>query len=105
VLFSPGVAEAATAQICATVPYRLVQPLDERVLASLSVAASPAKVKARSLVAWMAGRRETEFLKPIDNVILGTAASHRTVAQANTEVAPKVRNPGGRICNRRVKAA
>ena len=27
---------------------------------------SPAKVKARSLVAWMAGRRETNDLKPID---------------------------------------
>jgi hypothetical protein len=70
-----------------------------------SAGASPAKVKARSLVAWMAGRRETEFLKPIDNAIFGMAASHRAVAQANTEVAPKVRNPGGRTCNRRVKAA
>jgi hypothetical protein len=66
---------------------------------------SPAKVKARNLVAWMAGRRETESLKPIDSVIFGMAASHRAVAQANTEVAPKVRHPGGRTCNRRVKAA
>jgi hypothetical protein len=53
----------------------------------------------------MAERRETEFLKPIDSVIFGMAASHRAVAQANTEVAPKVRNPGGRTCNGRVKAA
>jgi len=49
----------------------------------------------------MAGRRETEFLKPIDNVIFGMAASHRAVAQANTPVAPKVRVPGGRARNGR----
>ena len=47
----------------------------------------------------MAGRRETEFLKPIDNAIFGMAASHRAVAQANTAVAPKVRSPGGRARN------
>jgi hypothetical protein len=29
----------------------------------------PAGVTARSPVAWMAGRRETEFLKPIDKAI------------------------------------
>src|SRR5688572_800495 len=53
----------------------------------------------------MAGRRETESLKPIDSVIFGMAASHRAVAQANTEVAPKVRHPGGRASNCRAKAA
>ena len=66
---------------------------------------SPAKVKARNLVAWMAGRRETESLKPIDSVIFGMTASHRAVAQANTEVAPRIQNPGGRARNRRAKAA
>jgi hypothetical protein len=40
--------------------------------------------KSQSLVAWMAGRKETESLKPIDNVIFGMAASHRAVAQAHT---------------------
>lgn len=65
-----------------------------------SAGVSPAKVRARSLVAWMAGRRETEFLKPIDSAILGMAASHRAVAQANTAVAPKVRHLGGRARNR-----
>ncbi|PON19569.1 hypothetical protein C2W62_02165, partial [Candidatus Entotheonella serta] len=45
----------------------------------------PAKVRARSLVAWMAGRRETEFLKPIDNVIFGMTASHRAAAKANAQ--------------------
>ena len=49
----------------------------------------------------MAGRRETEFLKPIDNSICGMLASHQAVAQANAEVAPKVRSPGGRACNRK----
>ncbi len=32
---------------------------------------SPAKVTVRNLVAWMAGWRETESLKPIDKAILG----------------------------------
>jgi hypothetical protein len=31
-----------------------------------SVGGSPTEVKVRSLVAWIAERRETEFLKPID---------------------------------------
>ena len=39
----------------------------------------------------MAGRRETESLKPIDKAIFGMAASHRAVVQTNTDVAPKVR--------------
>ena len=66
-----------------------------------SAGESPAKVKARSLVARMAGRRETNDLKPIDNVIIRRmTASHRAAAQANAEVAPKVRSPGGRACNR-----
>ena len=47
--------------------------------------------KSQSLVARMAGRRETESLKPIDKAIFGMAASHRAVAQANTDVAPKRR--------------
>ena len=61
--------------------------------------------KSQSLVARMAGRRETESLKPIDKAIFGMAASHRAVAQANTDVAPKVRTLGGRACNREAKTA
>ncbi len=53
-----------------------------------SAGVRPAKVKVRSLVARMAGRRETENLKPIDNVIFGMMASVQAVAQANAEVAP-----------------
>ena len=60
---------------------------------------SPAKAKARSLVAWMAGRRETNDLKPIDRVIVRMTASHRAAAQANAQVAPKVMSPGGRVRN------
>ena len=35
-----------------------------------SVGDRPTKAKVRSLVAWIAGRRETEFPKPIDKAIL-----------------------------------
>jgi hypothetical protein len=70
-----------------------------------SAGGSPAKVKARSLVAWMVGRRETNDLKPIDKVIVRMTASHRAAAQANAQVAPKVNSPGGRTRNERVKAA
>ena len=34
-----------------------------------SVGDRPTKAKVRSLVAWIAGRRETEFPKPIDKAI------------------------------------
>jgi hypothetical protein len=62
---------------------------------------SPAKARARRLVAWMAGRRETNDLKPIDNAVVRTVASHRAAARANAQVAPKMRNPGGRARNRK----
>jgi hypothetical protein len=35
-----------------------------------SAGGSPARVRIRSPVAWMAGKRETKYLKPIDKVIL-----------------------------------
>ena len=54
---------------------------------------NPAKAKARGLVARMAGRRETNDLKPIDRVIVRMTASHRAVAQANAQVAPKRKKP------------
>lgn len=43
----------------------------------------PAEVKVKSLVAWIAGLRETEILKSIDNIILGMVASYQAVAKAN----------------------
>jgi len=66
---------------------------------------NPAEAKARSLAAWMAGRRETNDLKPIDNAIVRMAASHRAAAQANAQVASKGGSTGGRARFRRVKAA
>jgi hypothetical protein len=36
-----------------------------------SVGDSPTKVSVRGLEAWIAGRKETEFLKPIDKAIFG----------------------------------
>jgi len=35
-----------------------------------SAGVSPVRVTSRSPVAWMAGRRETDYLKPIDKTIL-----------------------------------
>jgi hypothetical protein len=37
----------------------------------------------------MAGRRETDDLKPIDNAVQGTVASLRAVTKVNAQVAPK----------------
>ena len=53
-------------------------------------------VKVRSHRAWMAGWRETNTLKPIDNVTERVGASHQAVTKVNAEVAPRVRNPEGR---------
>ena len=56
--------------------------------------------KSQSPVARRAGGRETNLLKPLDNLICGMGASLQAVAQANAEVASKVSSPGGRACNR-----
>jgi hypothetical protein len=81
-----------------------VQLCVQRRLACLA-GESPAGVGARSPVAWITGRRETKALKLIDKAITRMAASQRAVTQVNAQVAPKVRSPGGRVCNRRMKAA
>jgi hypothetical protein len=57
--------------------------------------------KSQSPVARSAGGRETNSLKPLDNLILGMGASLQAVAQANAQVAPKVSSPRGRACNRK----
>ena len=56
--------------------------------------------KSQSPVARRAGGRETNLLKPLDNLIRGMRASLQAVAQANAVVASKVSRPGGRACNR-----
>jgi hypothetical protein len=61
--------------------------------------------KARRHIAWMAGWRETNILKPIDNITERVMASCQAATKVNAQVAPKVRNPEGRAFNRRVKTA
>ena len=55
---------------------------------------SPTGAKVRSSVAWIAGRRETKFLKPIDDITLGVMASHWAVTKVNAEVASRVLTQG-----------
>src|SRR5712691_600415 len=69
-----------------------------------SAGGSPARATARSPVAWIAGRREIEDLKPIDNPIGRMGASHRAAAEANVDVASKERSPEGPTCETGVKA-
>ena len=70
-----------------------------------SAGVSPAGVRVRSPVAWIAGWRETKTLKPIDEAFLGKVASHQAVTRVNAEVAPKVSNLEGRARDCRAKAA
>jgi hypothetical protein len=60
----------------------------------------PAGARVRGPVAWIAERRETEFLKPIDDPLLGRGASYRAVMQMNVDVASEVRSSEGRARNR-----
>ncbi len=60
----------------------------------------PAGARVRSPVAWIAERRETEFLKPIDDRLPGRRASHRAVMKMNVDVASKVKKSEGRARNR-----
>ena len=55
---------------------------------------NPTGAKVRDLVAWIAGRKETEFLKPIDKAFEGMSASHRAVTKVNALVASKVLTQG-----------
>ena len=47
----------------------------------------------------MAGRRETETLKPIDKVSLGEITSHRAVMRVNAKWPRKQMNPGAEPTN------
>ena len=60
----------------------------------------PAGAEVSGPVAWIAGRRETEFLKPIDDRLLGRRASYRAVMKMNVDVASKWRISEGRARNR-----
>ena len=61
--------------------------------------------KARRHIARMAGWRETNILKPIDNSTERVMASGQAATRVNAQVASKVRNPEGRARIRRAKAA
>jgi len=54
----------------------------------------PTEARVRSFVAWIAGRRKTEFLKPIDGIMYRMMASHWAVTKVNAEVASKVLSQG-----------
>ena len=93
-----------------TPPQRLGKPHSTRFRASSerlarSAGGSPARATARSPVAWIAGSREIEDLKPIDNPIGRMGASHRAATEVNADVASKERSPEGPTCETGVKAA
>ena len=64
-----------------------------------SAGIKPAGAKVRRPVAWMAGWRETETLKPIDKVSLGEIASHRAVMRVNAKWPRKQMNPRAEPAN------
>ena len=70
-----------------------------------SVGDRSAGAEIRSPVAWIAGWRETDDLKPIDRPSYREGASHRAVTKVNVDVASKMQRPEGRARNRRAKAA
>ena len=61
--------------------------------------------KSQSPVARRAGGRATNLLKPLANLICGMGASLQAVAQANAQVAPKVRAPEAEPATGKAKAA
>jgi hypothetical protein len=63
--------------------------------------ASPAGARARRPVAWIAGWRETETLKPIDKAIRGMVSESPGRNASERELAPKDPNPGGRAVDYR----
>jgi hypothetical protein len=60
-----------------------------------SAGVNPVRVEISNPVAWIAGRRETEVLKPIDKAFSREVASHWAVTKVNARVAPKVCSPEG----------
>jgi hypothetical protein len=70
-----------------------------------SVGVNPTEAKVGSLVAWIPGRRETEFLKRIDEAILGMVSESSGRNESERRVTSRVMNPRGRAHNRRAKAA
>jgi hypothetical protein len=65
---------------------------------------SPAGARARRPVAWIAGWRETETLKPIDKAIDRMVSESPGRNASERELAPKDPNPGGRAADNPAKA-
>src|SRR5262249_61339535 len=65
---------------------------------------SPAGARARLSVAWIAGWRETETLKPIDKAIEGMVSESPGRNASERELAPKHPKPGGRADDYPAKA-
>ncbi len=70
-----------------------------------SVGVRPTEAKVGSLVAWIPGRKETEFLKRVDEAILGMVSESSGRNESERRVTSRVMNPRGRAHNRRAKAA
>ncbi len=66
---------------------------------------SPAEVRIRSLVAWMADRRATKYLKPINKAILGIVSESPGHNESERIDGLESANSGGRTRSCRVKAA
>ena len=70
-----------------------------------SVGDRPTEAKVRRLVAWVAGRKEIEFLKPTDKAIQGMASESSGRNNRERKVPSKCVSPRGRAYTRWVKAA
>jgi hypothetical protein len=70
-----------------------------------SVGDRPTEAKVRRLVAWVAGRKEIEFLKPTDKAIQGMVSESSGRNNRERKVTSKWRNPRGRAYTRWAKAA
>ena len=58
-----------------------------------SAGVSPVKVRIRSPVAWMAGMRETDYLKPIDKAVFWTVSESPGRNESERTGGPESENP------------
>ena len=70
-----------------------------------SAGVNPVRVRIRSPLAWMAGMRETDYLKPIDKAVFRTVSESPGRNESERTGGPESGSPGGRARVRRAKAA
>ena len=58
-----------------------------------SAGVSPARVRIRSPVAWMAGMRETDYLKPIDKAVMRAVSESPGHNESERTGGPESENP------------